>query len=1128
MGIARVGNSPDEYFLAPEVPGRAADANGRFKDRHGRMKRQAARFRIYGYTEAGDIVQELTAADADITWTVHLCNTKAAWFEFHGADTETSGQELPLRNADIENTPEAPNTRDVLAIDPGPRSIAGPSKSGSRFRFDSGTFKNTSVPLGELRTDEAGRLIVLGGYGRSASIAGRPVTDFANNDDWFDDTSDGPVTAQVVLKNGRRIEVTASSWVIVAPPDYAPAVGNLVSLYDIQVGLTRSKEPPTPQEPVSFTNDILPVLSRAVGYRWVSDLARRGHGTGAPGDFLSKQRIARLADNTATARPIRQRIFRRLRDPNLEGPDAIRQANLTYMPQLSGDRGFTTEGEPDTWFSALPHQYAAMRRWADGDFESDWNGNPSVPQSITAIDLQDQPHALDRAAMETCVGGPFFPGIEITYISRDPGLYAEPHRFRADLAPGDLTKRMALPWQADFYECRGRWWPAQRPDEVITEAEYQSVIAALTSGDPDAAPPALRDLRLSTERWDRGLGQDPNTGPDAGDDEMVTAWSELGVVRPKKLPNGQTVQIESERRKYFGMRDRDYFHMMLNIEHYPDFLPTARELAQRFLADAKAVQNSDRCPDDLRPFTYSTSVLRSRLEQIYTQAAQSADSFSVADSRLTRELLIDRLLQMAPFNQLDGAWLRNIAALGPIDEVHALLFHVWMDEVGNGQPKLNHSNIYTDLLRSAGVYLEPVTSRAYAENTDIVDSAFTSPLFQLVVSEFSEDYFPEIVGMTLYLEWAVVSVKPQIALMESLGLDPHFYRLHVGIDNAASGHGAMARRAVEIYMDDVRASNGEQAMQETWSRVWNGYVAFATTGGLGEDFRRRAQQQPNPGQRVYDLIRRKEHFGAQNHGTKQLGHNLINNWFADPPGFMRALVGSGYIIPGNIDDSPFFGLLRSTGPMFRVFTDDEVRIWEDWTRSLADPNTPSEPETDIAQLMSRLVDTLRPRQQGSPGHGAHQLTGASGGSTTTQPVAAWFDQPAPDLLAALADPVNGWITPSEPSTSRFVTELASGNHDMARVMAEVAPGTAHKTWRTIAIEWISAGCPLPAAHQLQPQTTQAAVAEVSTPERSAGTAGHLKVNGQLDTIIPQLSLFQNETWQAEFDAVEILGNGALH
>ncbi|MGH3615733.1 MAG: LodA/GoxA family CTQ-dependent oxidase, partial [Pseudonocardia sp.] len=1071
IGFARVGNSPDQYLLGPEVPGRPVDAGGRFKDRQGRIKRQACRFRVYGFDAEDDVVQELTAAEADITWTVHLANRKAGWARFEGAAAEAEaaagGHPQPLRNAGVED-------RASLDIDPGPRSISGAATSGPGHRFDTGRFRGVPVALGEIRTDEAGRLIVLGGAGRAESTDGSRVTDYANNDNWFDDTSDGPVTATVTLKDGSAVPVTASSWVVVGPPDFAPAVGNLVSLYDVQTSVARDAGWLPEPDAVSFTEDVFPVLSRIAGLRWVNALARRGHGQGAAGDFLNPRTVRRLGSNDAAARPLRRRVFARLRNPDATGADAVRQANLTYMPQLSGDAGFTRTGVPSTWFSLLPHQYEAMRRWAEGDFVPDWAGVPEVPQSPTQLSIGEQPHALDRASSEACVGGPFFPGIEMTYTTRDAALYIEPHRLRPDLAPGDATKRMAVPWHADFYDCRTRWWPAQRPDEVISQTEYDAVLAAFVAADdPDTPRAALEDLRFAGEAWDRGLGQDPYVrDAAAGNNDMVRAWSELGIVRPQSLPNGAVVLVEGERRPYFGMKDREYFHIMLNIESHPDFLPMARELAQRFLDDARALQRSPRCPDDYRPFTYSTRVLRSRLEHIYTKAAQEADAFSLGSTSLTsRESLVERLVQMAPFNQVDGAWLRNVGKLGPIDEVRALLFNVWSDELGNGDPKLNHSNVYTDLLHSVGVYLEPVASRAYIENETIVYSAFTSPLFQLVIAEFSEDYLPEILGMTLYLEWTAISVRPQVRAMEALGIDPLFYSLHIGIDNAATGHGAMARRAVELYLDEVRASSGDQAVQEVWQRIWDGYVAFATTGGLGEDFRRRIQRRPTPEKRVLEMIRRKEHFGAQNHGSRKLGDNLLNNWFADPRGFMAQLVSSAYIVAGDVAGSPFFELLRPTGPMFRVFTDEEIRIWEDWTRSLSDATPPPVPDTDIGLRMVQMITTLRPRQEGTGGHATNHLTGAAPDGTDspiTQPVAWWFDQQPVALLAAIADPANGWVTPGDPASSRFLTELTIGDHRMARTLNGVTPGTAHKTWRDIAAEWIESGCPLPAVRAAPP------------------------------------------------------------
>lgn len=70
----------------------------------------------------------------------------------------------------------------------------------------------------------------------------------------------------------------------------------------------------------------------------------------------------------------------------------------------------------------------------------------------------EQPHALVRAALEACVGGPFFPGIEMTFIADEPETWQGPFRLREGLAAGDVTKHMAVPWQADFFQCNTHWW----------------------------------------------------------------------------------------------------------------------------------------------------------------------------------------------------------------------------------------------------------------------------------------------------------------------------------------------------------------------------------------------------------------------------------------------------------------------------------------------------------------------------------------------------------------------------------------------------------------------------------------------------------------------------------------------
>jgi hypothetical protein len=195
IGIARLGNSPDSFFIGPEAPGIPPRPDGGFKDAAGGIKRQAARFRLYAYDQAGAVLGELTATDAQITCSAELANAKGEWFNFAGR---------------FQVDPAEPATRARLIIRPGPRSVTGRSHDGTDARFDTGTFLGTPVSLGELRTDEAGRLLVLGGFGKSASVKpANPLSHYVNNDFWFDDISDGPVDATVSLgPQGRQVPVT--------------------------------------------------------------------------------------------------------------------------------------------------------------------------------------------------------------------------------------------------------------------------------------------------------------------------------------------------------------------------------------------------------------------------------------------------------------------------------------------------------------------------------------------------------------------------------------------------------------------------------------------------------------------------------------------------------------------------------------------------------------------------------------------------------------------------------------------------------------------------------------------------------------------------------------------------------
>ena len=182
------------------------------------------------------------------------------------------------------------------------------------------------------------------------------------------------------------------------------------------------------------------------------------------------------------------------------------QASFQYMPALSGDEGDVTVGEPSRWLTVTHFQYDRLEAWSRDDFESLPENEDQAARPRAEEIARHLPYWLTRTALDDCTGGAFFPGIEMTSIARHPSMYRSAYRLNDNvLQPGDATKHMALPWQADFFECRIDWWPAQRPDDVLTSSDLDEIFASFqeeTVGDPTLFESAL----FNRKRWDRGLG----------------------------------------------------------------------------------------------------------------------------------------------------------------------------------------------------------------------------------------------------------------------------------------------------------------------------------------------------------------------------------------------------------------------------------------------------------------------------------------------------------------------------------------------------------------------------------------------------------------------------------------------
>lgn len=526
IGVARVGNSQNSFYLGPEttgglpleclpdgspvILGGQPEPVRHFKDPIGAIRRQAARFKIFQQQPDGSQL-EVTVGQAGIVgirWTVHLANKKPIWYTFSeltgdlefGEWNSYENQHVPLNNPDTTD----PAERKALMIDPGPRSVSAPGQKAelSRYTRPPG-YRYFSFPpndlnpqinsLGTLIMDPEGRLLVLGGYGNSAGTS--TLTNFRGASGWWDDVSDGFVLATLTMNDGTLIDLEPA-WVIVGSPKYAPELVNIVTLddtvYDISVrflgydpdlyDLSRWPAKGTGYDPFagfnpefrpSFGRDIAPILARPESYRWVAQV---------PSMIEFSRPNFDASDSSEANRAKRERYFSFFRIPvppqsyeylNLEnGPNTLFSTEgVPLMPLNSGDNSVTNT-LIYKFLTLTPTQYFFLHQWARGLFDP----------GTAAPDDHDGVIELDRQVLGNLVGGPFSPGIETTWIVRNALLYSKPFNIaiahwtgsNADLEafydknglsltsdpqngdatePGDLTKRMAIPWQADFFDC---------------------------------------------------------------------------------------------------------------------------------------------------------------------------------------------------------------------------------------------------------------------------------------------------------------------------------------------------------------------------------------------------------------------------------------------------------------------------------------------------------------------------------------------------------------------------------------------------------------------------------------------------------------------------------------------------
>jgi len=586
IGVMRVGNctasGEEGYFIGPEVPNPTVQSPDFYRDSTGALKRQAARFRIYGYNKYGEVVKELTQDDADITWQVHLANQKSSWYEFTVAlDIPEALDSTPshLRNATQSN-------RKGLLINGGSQHLSSADCDNVKTFVGDYTLRSTatgettteSVYLGEMRLEDNGRLLMLGGHGVSKNPFGNPATSFGNNEGWHDDMSDGPVSAKVTLKEGCKELEVKPAWIVCAPPDYAPMQKSVRTMWDLMrdIAVTGNMLP-RPAKP-SFTYDILPIFQRMTDLQWVNAGFSAGFGWNSNNYFHDKEWIERANSNATMWTEWRRNFFNSFRslDVVTEGSNAGQAWDPSFSalsaqqwPWLYGDAmSKEADASPRQFSTITPLQISFLAQWVEGNFIADYY-DVSPYSAFDDVPLAEQPDTLTQAAMDFCLADAFHPGCEMTWPMRTLGMYSEAFRLRhaEDTSPyngdyfgpqmtqriiqqpsgpllrgqtaGSITRWMAIPWQTDTASCRDGYntaygpylptfWPARVPNTILNQTNYEKVLDEKLSEEERQA--AFNER----QEWLDDLPCGPNASYQTQINDMVDNFGKLAVVVPKQ------------------------------------------------------------------------------------------------------------------------------------------------------------------------------------------------------------------------------------------------------------------------------------------------------------------------------------------------------------------------------------------------------------------------------------------------------------------------------------------------------------------------------------------------------------------------------------------------------------------
>ncbi|KAH7082876.1 hypothetical protein BKA63DRAFT_403935 [Paraphoma chrysanthemicola] len=435
-------------------------------------------------------------------------------------------------------------------------------------------------------------------------------------------------------------------------------------------------------------------------------------------------------------------------------------------------------------------------------------------------------------------------------------------------------------------------------------------------------------------------------------------------VKPHASPSGAESLSASRERPFDSKVEahKQLYYKLHNLEHYAEVLPECRSLLVSLLSETlhEALQTSEDSILSIKAFSHDSldDFLKAKDMDVtnrWEEYLARRKSGGPREMFSTKEEAKWWLKQAAPVKYVDGAWLGHINKISTPFEYRSITKNAWQvmsEELGDGDLAKNHVHVYRDLMKDIDAGLPPADAADFIHPRHELTEArcWKAALAQMLISLFPHDFLPEALGFNMAYESLPLHLLKTVKELRELRLNPYYFELHISIDNADSGHAAMAMSAVANYIDVVREKSGEQAAQIAWKRVQAGYVLAEGLPTTPESPSLKQEVEiPFPRTdteaSLLNIFAAKTFVAHKIHCNSRLriGRNSLVDWlepnaFKDQQWqkeFLHDLSEcKPWIIKGDSGKSRLVKELSWEGKMFGSFTQTEVEVVKAWIDEL--------------------------------------------------------------------------------------------------------------------------------------------------------------------------------------------------